>query len=156
MQAIDSNLVLGHFGTMREQIEGNMSYQRVIAFLAASFGFLGALMAAIGIYGVLAFSTAQRTREIGIRIALGATRVDVVSMVLSEVTRLAAIGLATGLPLCFALARTVRSEVFQLSVYDPLTLCIAAAIIVALALIAAALPARRAAKVDPMLALRYE
>jgi putative ABC transport system permease protein len=156
MQAIDPNLVLGHLGTMREQIEGNMTDQRVIAFLAASFGFLGALMAAIGIYGVLAFSTAQRTREIGIRIALGATRVEVVSMVLSEVTRLAAIGLATGLPLCFALARTVRSEVFQLSVYDPLTLCIAAVIIVALALFAAAPPAFRAAKVDPMLALRYE
>jgi ABC-type antimicrobial peptide transport system permease subunit len=156
MQAVDPNLVLGNLGTMHEQVEGNMNDQRVIAFLAASFGLLAVLMAAIGVYGVVAFSTAQRTREIGIRVAMGATRVEVVRMVLVEVTRLVAAGLAIGLPLCLVLARTVRSEVFEISVYDPLTLSVAAALILTLALVGATLPARRAAKVDPMVALRYE
>ncbi len=105
MQALDSKLVLDAFRTMQEQVEDNLSDERVIAFLATSFGVVAALLAAIGIYGVLAYSTAQRTREIGIRITLGATRTDVVRMVLWEVTRLAAIGLAAGLPLCFVLVR---------------------------------------------------
>jgi putative ABC transport system permease protein len=156
MQSLDRNLVLGNLGTMHEQIEGDVNDQRVIAFLAASFGFLAALMAAIGIYGVLAFSTAQRTREIGIRVAIGATGREVVWMVLREVIRLASIGLAIGFPLCFLLGRAVRNQVFGISVYDPLTLCVVALLIVALALAAAALPARRAAKVDPIVALRYE
>src|SRR6185437_2096694 len=76
MQTLDSKLVLNEFRTMHEQLEQNMSDEQAIAFLAASFGMLALLMAAIGIYGVLAFSTAQRTREIGIRIAMGATRVQ--------------------------------------------------------------------------------
>jgi putative ABC transport system permease protein len=156
MQPLDRNLVLGNLGTMHEQIEGDVSDQRVIAFLAASFGSLAALMAAIGIYGVLAFSTAQRTREIGIRVAIGATRREVVWMVLREVIRLASIGLAIGFPLCLFLVRAVRNQVFGISVYDPLTLCVVAVLVIALALAAAALPARRAAKVDPMVALRYE
>jgi len=156
MHAVDSNLVLDEFRTMHEQVGQNMTDQRVIAFLSASFGTLAALMAAIGIYGVLAFSTAQRTREIGIRIAMGATRTQVVRTVLAEVATLAAVGILIGLPLCFILARAVHSQVFGISVYDPLTLFIVVSLILAVALAAAALPARRAAKVDPMVALRYE
>jgi putative ABC transport system permease protein len=156
MQALDSKLVLDAFRTMQEQVEDNLSDERVIAFLATSFGVLAALLAAIGIYGVLAYSTAQRTREIGIRIAMGATRIKVVGMVLSEVSTLAAIGLAAGLPLCFVLARAVRNQLFGISDYDPLTLCAVCVVILAVAFVSAALPARRAAKIDPMVALRYE
>lgn len=156
MQALDAKLVLKGLGTMQEQIDGDMSDQQVIAFLAAAFGLLAMLMAAIGIYGVLAFSTAQRTREIGIRIAMGATRAEIARVVLVEVARLAGIGLAIGLPLCFFLVRTVRSQVFGISIYDPLTTFVVVTLILAVAFAAAALPARRAAKVDPMVALRYE
>jgi putative ABC transport system permease protein len=156
MQALDSKLVLNAFRSMQEQVDDNLSDERVIAFLATSFGVVAALLAAIGIYGVLAYSTTQRTREIGIRITLGATRTDVVRMVLSEVGRLAAIGLAAGLPLCFVLARAVRNQLFGISNYDPLTLCAVCVLILAVAFASAALPACRAAKVDPMLALRYE
>lgn len=156
MQALDSKLVLDDFRTMREQVDQTMTDERVIAFLAASFGILAVLIAAIGIYGVLAYSTAQRTREIGIRIAMGATRAEVVRMVWSEVARLSAIGLAVGLPLSLVLNRMVRNQLFGISTYDPLTLCTVCGVIVAVALAAAAIPARRAAKVDPMVALRYE
>ena len=156
MQVLDSKLVLDAFRTMQEQVEDNLSDERVIAFLAASFGVLAALLAAIGIYGVLAYSTAQRTREIGIRIAMGATRTEVIRMVLSEVARLAAIWMAAGLPLCFILARAVHDQLFGISNYDPLTLCAVCVVILAVAFASAALPARRAAKVDPMVALRYE
>jgi predicted permease len=156
MLALDSKLVLDAFRTMQEQVDDNLSDERVIAFLATSFGVLAALLAAIGIYGVLAYSTALRTREIGIRIAMGATRVEVMRMVLSEVARLAAIGLAVGLPLCFVLARAVRGQLFGISEYDPLTLCAVCGVILAVALASSALPARRAMRVDPMVALRYE
>ena len=156
MQALDAKLVVEGLGTMQEQIEGDMSGQQVIAFLAASFGGLAILMAGLGIYGVLAFSTAQRTREIGIRIAMGASRTEIVKAVLAEVARLVSIGVASALPVCFFLARIVRSEVFNVSIYDPLTTFAVVGLILAVAFAAAALPARRAAKVDPMVALRYE
>ncbi len=156
MQALDSKLVLDAFRTMQEQVEDNLSDERVIAFLATSFGVLAALLAAIGIYGVLAYSTAQRTREIGIRVAMGASRIDVIRTVLSEVARLAATGLAAGLPLCVVLARAIRDQLFGVSNYDPLTLGAVCVVMLAVAFVSAALPARRAAKVDPMVALRYE
>jgi predicted lysophospholipase L1 biosynthesis ABC-type transport system permease subunit len=156
MLAYDSKLVLDGFRTMREQIDNSLSGERMIAFLASVFGLLGALLAAIGIYGVLAYSTAQRTREIGIRIALGATRGTVLRMVLAEVLWLAGIGIATGLPVSLLLIRTVRSQLFGISSNDPLTLCLVLAVVSALAFASAALPAFRAAKVDPMVALRYE
>jgi predicted permease len=156
MQALDSKLVLDAFRTMEEQVDDSLSDERVIAFLATSFGVLAALLAAIGIYGVLAYSTAQRTREIGVRVALGATRAEIMGMVLSEVVRLAAIGFAAGLPLCFVLVRSVRDQLFGISNCDPVTLFSVCGVIAVIALGAAAIPARRAAKVDPMVALRYE
>ena len=156
MFALDSKLVLDAFRTMQEQVDDNLSDERVIAFLAMSFGVLAALLSAIGIYGVLAYSTAQRTREIGIRVAMGASRFEVIKVVLFEVARLAAIGLSIGLPVCFILARLVRSQLFGVSIYDPATLIAVCSVIAATALASAALPALRAAKVDPMVALRYE
>ena len=156
MHELDSNLVLDRLLTMDEQIDDNLSGERTVAFLSSSFAGLGALMTAIGIYGVLAFSTAQRTREIGIRVALGATRSSVLRMILSEVAWLAGIGIATGLSLSFLLTRTIRNQLFGVSSSDPLMLAVVIAGISIMACAAAALPARRATEVDPMVALRYE
>jgi putative ABC transport system permease protein len=156
MQQLDSKLVLDGFRTMHEQIDDSLSAERSVALLATSFGLLAALMAAVGVYGVLAYTTAQRTREIGIRIALGATRSTGLRMVLTEVLWLAGIGIAVGLPTSLLLMRTIRSQLFGISNDDPLTLCAVVFLVSALALASAALPARRAAKVDPMVALRYE
>jgi len=156
MQTLDPNLVLNKFRTMQEQIDKDLNGERVIAFLASIFGILAALMAAIGIYGVLAYSTAQRTREIGVRIAVGATRAAIVRMVMVEVLWLAGIGIALGLPLSLLFAHAVRSQLFGVSNSDPLTLGAVIVLVAAVAFLSAALPARRAAKVDPMVALRYE
>lgn len=156
MQRLDSKLVLADFRTMKEQIDDTLTAERVIAFLAESFGLLAALMAAIGLYGVLAYSTAQRTTEIGIRMALGATRALVVRVVLAEVLWLTGIAVAVALPLSLFLGLAVRSQLFGVSSSDPLSLVSATLLIVVVAMAAASLPAGRAAKVDPMVALRYE
>src|SRR5580704_4273818 len=156
MQTLDSNLVLDTFRTMDEQIDNSLVAERVIALLATSFGVLAALMAAVGLYGVLAYSTAQRTSEIGIRMALGATRASVVGMVLFEVLWLAGISIAVTLPLSLLLMRAVRSQLFGISSSDPLTLCLMTLLVTLVALASALLPARRAARVEPMKALRYE
>jgi putative ABC transport system permease protein len=156
MQALDSKLVLDSFRTMEEQIDDNLTAERVIALLAASFGILAALMAAIGLYGVLAYSTAQRTSEIGIRMALGASRASVVRVVLVEVLWLTGSAIAVALPASLALGMAIRSQLFGISSSDPLTLGLATLVVVAVAIASALLPARRAAQVDPIRALRYE
>ncbi len=156
MQTLDSNLVLDAFRTMDEQIDNNLTAERVIALLASGFGVLAALMAAVGLYGVLAYSTTQRTSEIGIRMALGATRASVVRMVLFEVLWLAGISIAVTLPLSLLLMGAVRSQLYGISSSDPLTLCLMTLLVISVALASAMLPARRAARVEPMKALRYE
>ena len=156
MQALDSKLVLDNFRTMEEQIDDNLIAERVIAILASGFGVLAVLMAAIGLYGVLAYSTVQRTREIGIRIALGANRGSVVRMVLIEVLWLAGISVAIALPASLLLTRAARSQLFGVSTSDPATLVVVTLVVAAVAVASALLPARRAAKTDPMVALRYE
>jgi ABC-type antimicrobial peptide transport system permease subunit len=156
MQMLDTKLVLNDFHTMQEQLDENLTTERAIALLASGFGMLAGLMAAIGIYGVLSYSTAQRTREIGIRIALGATRATVIRMVLTEVSWLAGIGIVAGLPVSLLLAHAVRSQLFGVSTSDPLTIWVVCLAVVAVGFASAALPARRAAKVDPMVALRCE
>jgi ABC-type antimicrobial peptide transport system permease subunit len=113
-------------------------------------------MAAVGLYGVLAYSTAQRTREIGVRIALGAGRSTVLRMVLMEVVWLAGAGIAVALPLTLLLTRTLRSQLYAISSSDPWTIIAVTLLLVAVAVVSALLPARRAASVDPMVALRYE
>jgi ABC-type antimicrobial peptide transport system permease subunit len=148
MQTLDSKLVLDNFRTMQEQIDDNLIAERVIAILASAFGALAVLMAAVGLYGVLAYSTAQRTREIGIRIALGAGRTSVERMVLVEVLWLAGISIAIALPTSLLLTYAVRSQLFGISSGDPLTLVVVTLVVAA--------AARRAARTDPMVALRYE
>jgi putative ABC transport system permease protein len=156
MQTLDSKLVVDTLRTMDEQIDDNLSTERMIALLATSFGVLATLLAAVGLYGVLAYATLQRTREIGIRIALGATRGGVARMVLSEVFWLVGVSLAIALPLSLLLSRLLKSQLFGVSNNDPLTLFLGTMLIGCVALLAAYVPAWRAARVDPMVALRYE
>jgi putative ABC transport system permease protein len=156
MLGIDAKIVLDSFRTMSEQIDNNLSSERLVALLASSFGILAALMAGVGLYGVLAYSTAQRTREIGIRMALGAGKAAVVRMVLIEVLWLTGISIAVALPLSLLLTRTVRSQLFGISSSDPFTFGLATLMVAAVAMVAGLIPARRASRVDPMRALRYE
>ena len=121
-----------------------------------SFGFLATVLAAIGLYGVLAYVTAQRTREIGIRMALGAQRLAVMRLVLTDVLWLAGIAIVVTLPVAVLLSRTVRSQLYGVSPADPVVLIVGTLMIAAVAMLSALLPARRAATVEPMKALRTE
>jgi putative ABC transport system permease protein len=156
MQRLDSKLVVDTLITMDQQIDDDLSTERMVALLAASFGVLATLLAAVGLYGVLAYATVQRTREIGIRIALGASRGAVARMVLSEVARLAGISIAVALPLALVLGRLIKSQLFGISSADPVTLFATTLLTCLAALVAAWIPTRRATRVDPMVALRYE
>jgi putative ABC transport system permease protein len=156
VQGVDSKLVLDTFRSMDAQIDDNVNTERMIALLASGFGVLAAILAAVGLYGVLAFSTAQRTREIGVRMALGASRMSVVKMVLVEVLWLAGIGIVVAIPVSIVLSRFMRSQLYGVSNYDPLTLMGVVLLVTLVAMTAALVPARRAAAIDPMKALRYE
>jgi predicted permease len=156
MQQLDSKLALGKVRTMDELIADNLSSERIIALLAMSFGVLAVLLAAIGLYGVLAYSTAQRTREIGIRMAVGARRSSVVRLVLADVLWLTGITVVLTVPLSLVFAHMLRSQLFGVSPFDPLTLVGGTLLIALVALLSASLPAKRAASVEPMKALRTE
>lgn len=156
MQQLDSKLALGKLRTMDDLIADNLSSERLVALLSISFGVLAILLAAIGLYGVLAYSTAQRTREIGIRMALGAQRPGIVRLVLVDVLWLAGISVAVSVPLSLLFARMIRNQLFGVSPFDPVTLLGGTVLVALVALLAALLPARRAASIEPMKALRTE
>lgn len=156
MRRLDSSLVPNNLRTMDGQIDDALSNERMISLLAISFGILTTLLAGVGLYGVLAYSTAQRTAEIGIRIALGSSRMAISRIVVQDVLRMAAVGVAVALPLSIALSRFLKSQLFEVSTFDPLTLIGAVLLIVTVAFFAALIPARRAASVNPVQALRAE
>jgi predicted permease len=156
MKQIDPGLAVDAMRTMDAQIDTTLSNERMIELLAISFGLLATTLAGVGLYGVLAYSTAQRTREIGIRIALGSTRLGVSRLVLMDVLRLAGIGVAVAIPCSVFLSRLLRSQLFGISTADPLTLCAVVVLIALVALGAAIIPARRASSVNPTVALRAE
>ena len=156
MREVDPALALASLRTMDAQIDDNLSRERLVTLLAVSFGLLAMLMAGVGLYGVLAYSTAQRTREIGIRIALGSTRVAVSRLVLADVLQLAGIGVVLALPVAYGLSSLLKSQLFGVSAADPLTLVSVAVLVSVVAALAAAIPARRAASTNPTEALRTE
>ncbi len=153
---LDPTLVVDGLRTMDEQVDTRTSAERALAFLAIGFSALAMLLAAVGLYGVLAYSTEQRTREIGVRLALGAQRRSVVVLVVREMAIIAAIATVIALPSVVALARLFRSQLYGVAAFDPITLASALLLTAVMVTLAAALPARRAASVEPMQALRTE
>ena len=142
--------------TMGEQVERSLARERAVARLTGFFGALALLLAAIGLYGVMSYSVARRTNEIGLRMALGAPRFQVLGLVMRDTARLVAAGVAAGLVAAVATTRLAASQLFGLGAFDPPTVVTATLAMVAVALAAGFLPARRAAGTDPMVALRHE
>lgn len=153
---LDPTLVVEELRTMDEQVDRSASDERALAFLAIGFSALAMLLAAVGLYGVLAYSTEQRTREFGVRLALGAPRTSVVMLVLREMALIAVLATVAALPTIVALARLFRSQLYGIQPFDPLTLTCAVLLTATMVAMAATLPARRATKIDPMQALRSE
>jgi predicted permease len=156
VRRVDPALPVSNLKTMRAQIRASLFVERIVATLSAVFGLLATLLAALGLYGVMAYAVSRRTREIGIRMALGADRGDVLRMVLRDVAVLVAFGVLLGLPGGYGLGRVIESQLFGLNARDPLTFAVAVSTLLLAALLAGYLPARRATRVDPMVALRYD
>jgi putative ABC transport system permease protein len=153
---LDSTLVVSGLRTMEEQVDRSASDERALAFLAIGFSALALVLAAVGLYGVMAYSTEQRTREIGVRLALGAQRSSVIVLISREMLIIASIATLIALPSAAAIARLFSSQLYGVTAADPLTLASAVALTAVMVILAAALPARRAASVQPMNALRTE
>jgi predicted permease len=156
VRAIDANLPLMNMSTQTEQVEKRLSQERVFAQAYALFGALALLLASIGLFGLMSYSVARRTNEIGIRMALGAQRRDVLRLVMDESMKLVAVGVAVGLLAALAAGRLVTSLLYGLTATDVATIMTAIAVMIVVSAIAGFLPARRAARVDPLVALRYE
>jgi predicted permease len=153
---LDPTLVVDRLRTMEAQVERSASDESALALLSVGFAVLALLLAAVGLYGVLAYSTEQRTREIGVRLALGSPRSGVMMLVVREMALIATVATAVALPAVVALARLFASQLYGVTTFDPLTLAGAVLLTAFMVLLAAALPARRAAAVEPMQALRAE
>ena len=144
------------FSVFRKDIENRLVRERMMALLSGFFGALAGLLTMIGLYGVISYVVVNRRNEIGVRMALGASRVSIVGMVLWQTILLVALGTVLGIALALAATRGAGSLLFGLQPHDPLSLIGASVLVTAVALLAAFLPARRASRVDPMVALRYE
>ena len=154
--ALDPKLIVSDVATMTEVIDDSILAERTIALLATAFGALAAVLAGIGLYGILAYSIAQRTREIGIRMALGARRGRVIGLIVREVLVLAGSAVAVTVPLAMLGSHAVASELFGVSAADPLVYAVGILLIGVVAVLAGWIPARRAARVNPVEALRAE
>lgn len=152
----DPDLPIGHIESMEQILSASLAFQRFSMILMSIFAALALILAAIGTYGVIAYSIAQRTHEIGIRMALGARPRDVLRMIIGQGMTLAAIGLAIGIAGALAATRLLASQLYGVSASDPAILIVVAALLALVALFACWIPARRAARVDPLIALRYE
>jgi ABC-type antimicrobial peptide transport system permease subunit len=156
MRQLDPNIPMYNARTMEAQLDQSLLNDRLVATLSAAFGVLATLLAVIGLYGVMAFTVTRRTREIGVRMALGAVQGDVVWLVMREVLVLVGAGIVLGLAGAWGLGRLVSSQLYGVTANDPATIAGAAVLLAAVALVAGYVPARRATRVNPVLALRYE
>ncbi|HTV55223.1 MAG TPA: ABC transporter permease [Terriglobia bacterium] len=156
IRQIDRDVPILGFTTLAEQVRESLAQERLVARTSTLFGLLAALLASIGLYGVMMYTVTRRTGEIGIRMALGARPSQVLWMVLEEALQLVAAGTALGVPLTMVFARLISSQLYGISPADPSTIAGSAALLAGIALLASYIPARRAANVDPIVALRYE
>jgi predicted permease len=154
--SFDPNVPVIRVATVEELVERSISVNILVARLSTFFSALALLLACIGLYGVMAYAVAGRTREIGVRMALGAQRAQVLGMVLRDGLKLVLIGILVGIPLALLVARLFSSMLFGLGPSDPLSMVIVVLLLATIATVAGLVPARRATKVDPMIALRYE
>jgi predicted permease len=152
----DPNLWITHLDTANALIDQSLTDQIAIARLSGLFAALALLLACIGLYGLMSYSVAGRTREIGVRMALGARRGNLVWLVLREAMSMVLVGVAVGIPIAVACSRALRTMLFEVTPVDPLSLLTTAVVLILVASLAAFIPARRATKVDPMVALHYE
>jgi predicted permease len=159
VRQVESNLPVSEIRTQIQQADQTMAMERLFAKLLSLFGVLAQQLAAIGLYGVMAYSVSQRFHEIGIRMALGATRGSVLRMILRQGLLLTIVGVVLGLGAAYVLTRYLESlttMLFGVKPRDPLTFAVIAALLIVVAFVACFIPARRATKVDPLIALRYE
>jgi predicted permease len=156
MTTVDPNLPVQDLRTMKEQVRDNVFLDRMISTMSAGFAVLATLLAAVGLYGVLAYTVAQRTREIGLRMALGAAPSRVRTMILRQVAIMTLIGGTIGLGAAIWAGRAAKAILYQMEGHDPIVLVVSVVVLTIVALGAGFIPAHRASRVDPMLALRYE
>jgi putative ABC transport system permease protein len=156
LSEVDRNKPASSVRTVEQVLDQQIQYVRLYVLLLGIFGAVAAVLAAIGIYGVMAYSVAERTREIGIRMALGAGVRDVLALVVRQALLLIGIGLAIGLAGSFALTRIIKSALYEVTPTDPATFLTVSLFLTAIALAACVIPTRRAVEVDPTVALRYE
>jgi putative ABC transport system permease protein len=155
-QMLDPTLPIYNLGTLVQQKDGSLYTERLAAALLTLFGLLALSLAAVGIYGVLSYAVTERTREMGIRLALGARPRDLLRLVVGQGMILTLIGLVIGVGASFALTRLIEKLLYGVSATDPLTFIIIPLLLAGVALLACWMPARRATRVDPLTALRYE
>ena len=156
VRQFDANILVDSVRTLDDLVDDSVSEEIATAKLSSLFAGLALLLACIGLYGLLSYAVAGRTREIGLRMALGANRGNLLWLVMREALVMVAVGVAVGLPAAVACSRALRSMLFEVSAADPLSLAGSVLLLGAVALAAAYLPARRATRIDPMVALRYE
>jgi len=154
--AIDRNVPIANVQTMEQVVQAGVVQQRFYTIMLGSFAFVALALGAVGIYGVISFSVGQRTKEIGIRMALGAGGPDIVRLVIRNGVALTMIGIVLGIAGAVALTRVLATLLFEVSTTDPFTFASVAFVLVSSSLLACYIPARRATKVDPLVALRYE